>query len=156
MSNDNTFLINDTIVDIKKENPSLKKINSQFYLLYTNDCKYENDEYITIDKVLIEILMIEPSTGNIIGTGMIDPELKNLEQFIIDSRYRRQGYGEKFIKFVINKFGVNNLRVVTTNKNGIRLYEKCGFKKVDKKFEDSVWMYKMKLQKRINLESYLI
>ena len=156
MNNDNTFLINETIMDIKKENPSLKKINRQFYLLYTNDCKYENGEYITTDKVLIEILMIEPSTGNIIGTGMIDPELKNLEQFIIDSRYRRQGYGERFIKFVIRKFDVNNLRVITTNKNAIRLYEKCGFKKVDKKFEDSTWMYEMKLQKVINLESYLI
>lgn len=48
--------------------------------------------------------------------------------FETNKKYRKQGYGEKLLRFIISQYNSNNMMVLTNNKPAIALYHKLGFK----------------------------
>lgn len=50
-----------------------------------------------------------------------------LECFEIYEPFQNKGYGTEALKQLIDKYGVNNLEVLASNKRAMHVYEKCGF-----------------------------
>lgn len=65
-----------------------------------------------------------------IHQGEIDT-IKPIENLIIDSNYRNQGYGTELIKYCVNPFGANILFVDKDNTIAIHMYALQGFFVID-------------------------
>lgn len=142
---------------------SFKELTDEFYL-FTNQAytikMVDNKSSLVPDGKKTEelLVMINPFSKEVIGNAVIYQKLRTLEGFIINSRYRRLGYGEKFIRFCISQFKINNLEVLTDNTPAIKLYQKCGFKVYKTVTEGKSKLYKMKLVEPLSsaLEEYYI
>lgn len=160
MCYDKEFHFNNNIKDLIEYYTSggfrYEKINDEFYAIQERSFKYDESSktwHFTHNDSRI-ILMIDPDTNMVIGSGIIYPKSKHLSRnIVIDSDYRNKGYGTKFIKCIIDKFGINNLSVRTHDDLCIKLFEKWGFE-ICYKYQpknytsDMVSFYHMQLRER--------
>lgn len=77
--------------------------------------------------------------GEIVGTALVrefsdEPRGYDLQQFMIDQRYQRRGYGSQALKLILEELRKENhydhveLCVKKADGEAIRLYEKHGFR----------------------------
>lgn len=83
---------------------------------------------------------------DIIASAVLMPNGR-LKSFIVDSDHRRQGYGEKFLRYAIKTFKISSLLVYETNHTARRLYDRLGFKEERRiKMEDGDTLLCMQLE----------
>lgn len=63
-----------------------------------------------------------------------------LHNFYVKEDFRNKGYGSQMLHFMIEVYNVDTL-YVDKNSEAIRLYERCGFKKIDR-FDNMIIMYR--------------
>ena len=99
------------------------------------------------------VFVIE-NDGVIVGTALVrefteEPSGYDLQQFMIDRRYQRRGYGLSALQLILDELRKENhynhveLCVRKADTEAIRLYEKCGFRDsgyVDESVPDSLNM----------------
>lgn len=59
-----------------------------------------------------------------------------LTDFVLDPQFRHKGLGKKFMKKMIDKYGVNSLTVNPGNSTAIHIYKSFGFKTVSEPYFD--------------------
>ena len=74
--------------------------------------------------------------------GMIHIEGKEIKELYVDYFFQGKGIGSELIEFAKNEYDVRFLWVIEKNLNGIRFYERHGFRLSDKKkFEEGTTEY---------------
>lgn len=81
------------------------------------------------------LIRLDAKSDVVVGTaivhrGKIDA-IVELENLIVDSRFRNRGYGIELVKYCVDQFGVNTLLVEKSNTLAIRMYAKADFFVVD-------------------------
>ena len=79
----------------------------------------ENELYQEIDLL---------ADGVKIGSAEVDLKGKTLSRLMIDTAFQDRGYGQKFVRLLIDKYGCDNLWVTADNERAIHVYEKLGFR----------------------------
>lgn len=108
----------------------LSTINKLGLVLYDNFTNiYNVENYISNDYYQVLIYNDDITKGFLIAYNNID--YIELLVIIVDPNYRRLNIGFKLMNYLID----NNdkdilLEVASKNESAIRLYEKCGFKKI--------------------------
>lgn len=126
---------------------AINKLGSVLYDNFTNIYNVEN--YISNDCYQVLTYNDDITKGFLIAYNNID--YIELLVIIVDPNYRRLNIGFKLMNYLID----NNdkdilLEVASKNESAIRLYEKCGFKKIgvrEKYYRNSDDAYIMKLVK---------
>lgn len=98
---------------------------------YEMHSEFVLDDYIPLTEYTPKaILMIQKNTGVIIAYAElvdINESLRTINAFMVDSRFRRRGYGKKFITACINKLHITCIEVQKENTAAYNLYTECGF-----------------------------
>ena len=79
----------------------------------------ENELYQEIDLL---------ADGVKIGSAEVDLKGKTLSRLMIDTAFQDKGYGQEIVRMLIEKYGCDNLWVVSDNERAIHVYEKLGFR----------------------------
>lgn len=121
---DKDFIIGKLSEEIKKSSGGHKKLDNEFY-----ECMMIYPGTDTIDHWLM-MVNTDQEDPDVIACCGYAKDSNSIYSFIVDSRYRRQGNGEKFLKYAIKYFGANSLEVYETNYTAVRLYHRLGFKEI--------------------------
>lgn len=131
-------------------NNELSAINKLGLVLYDNFINiYDVENYILNDYYQVLTYKDETTKGFLIAYNNID--YIELLVIVVDPNYRRLNIGFKLMNYLIDNSDKDILlEVASTNDSAIRLYEKCGFKKIgvrEKYYRNSDDAYIMKLVK---------
>ena len=131
-------------------NNELSAINKLGSVLYDNFINiYHVENYISNDCYQVLTYNDDITKGFLIAYNNID--YIELLVIIVDPNYRRLNIGFKLMNYLIDNSDKDILlEVASTNDSAIRLYEKCGFKKIgvrEKYYRNSDDAYIMKLVK---------
>ncbi len=131
-------------------NNELSAINKLGSVLYDNFINiYHVKNYISNDCYQVLTYNDDITKGFLIAYNNID--YIELLVIIVDPNYRRMNIGFKLMNYLIDNSDKDILlEVASTNDSAIRLYEKCGFKKIgvrEKYYRNSDDAYIMKLVK---------
>lgn len=131
-------------------NNELSAINKLGLVLYDNFINiYDVENYILNDCYQVLTYNDETTKGFLIAYNNID--YIELLVIVVDPIYRRLNIGFKLMNYLIDNSDKDILlEVASTNDSAIRLYEKCGFKKIgirEKYYKNSDDAYIMKLVK---------
>lgn len=131
-------------------NNELSAINKLGLVLYDNFINiYDVENYILNDYYQVLTYKDETTKGFLIAYNNID--YIELLVIVVDPNYRRLNIGFKLMNYLIDNSDKDILlEVASTNDSAIRLYEKCGFKKIgirEKYYKNSDDAYIMKLVK---------
>lgn len=131
-------------------NNELSAINKLGLVLYDNFINiYDVENYILNDYYQVLTYKDETTKGFLIAYNNID--YIELLVIVVDPNYRRLNIGFKLMNYLIDNSDKDILlEVASTNDSAIRLYEKCGFKKIgirEKYYKNSDNAYIMKLVK---------
>ncbi len=134
----------------KATNNELSAINKLGLVLYDNFINiYDVENYILNDCYQVLTYKDETTKGFLIAYNNID--YIELLVIVVDPNYRRLNIGFKLMNYLIDNSDKDILlEVASTNDSAIRLYEKCGFKKIgirEKYYKNSDDAYIMKLVK---------
>jgi len=134
-------------------------ITSEFLLLKCHKYTIVNDKLVPDgDKVEFNLVMINPSSLDVIAYCVVYRDLRTIEAFVVDSSYRHKGYGQRFLEFCIQHFNINTIEVYASNYTAVRLYKRVGFVIVSSYMQGRNKIYRMMLNpnRNIDLEAYLI
>lgn len=131
-------------------NNELSAINKLGSVLYDNFINiYHVENYISNDYYQVLTYNDDITKGFLIAYNNID--YIELLVIVVDPNYRRMNIGFKLMNYLIDNSDKDILlEVASTNDSAIRLYEKCGFKKIgvrEKYYRNSDDAYIMKLVK---------
>lgn len=131
-------------------NNELSAINKLGSVLYDNFINiYHVKNYISNDCYQVLTYNDDITKGFLIAYNNID--YIELLVIVVDPNYRRMNIGFKLMNYLIDNSDKDILlEVASTNDSAIRLYEKCGFKKIgirEKYYKNSDDAYIMKLVK---------
>ncbi len=131
-------------------NNELSAINKLGSVLYDNFINiYHVENYISNDCYQVLTYNDDITKGFLIAYNNID--YIELLVIVVDPNYRRMNIGFKLMNYLIDNSDKDILlEVASTNDSAIRLYEKCGFKKIgvrEKYYRNSDDAYIMKLVK---------
>lgn len=131
-------------------NNELSAINKLGSVLYDNFINiYHVKNYISNDCYQVLTYNDDITKGFLIAYNNID--YIELLVIVVDPNYRRMNIGFKLMNYLIDNSDKDILlEVASTNDSAIRLYEKCGFKKIgvrEKYYRNSDDAYIMKLVK---------
>ena len=131
-------------------NNELSAINKLGSVLYDNFISiYHVENYISNDYYQVLTYNDDITKGFLIAYNNID--YIELLVIVVDPNYRRMNIGFKLMNYLIDNSDKDILlEVASTNDSAIRLYEKCGFKKIgvrEKYYKNLDDAYIMKLVK---------
>lgn len=131
-------------------NNELSAINKLGSVLYDNFINiYHVENYISNDCYQVLTYNDDITKGFLIAYNNID--YIELLVIVVDPNYRRMNIGFKLMNYLIDNSDKDILlEVASTNDSAIRLYEKCGFKKIgvrEKYYKNLDDAYIMKLVK---------
>lgn len=151
--------------DLGKLNGILKQafdwenLTSEFLLVEVQKYTIENDRLVPDgDKHEYWVVMQNPKNQDIIAHCVLYQDLHTIEGFMVSSKYRNKGNGQRFLQFCIEQFGINTIEVYASNYTALRLYKRVGFQVVASRMEGNHKLHIMKLFNKPNttLEAYLI
>lgn len=151
--------------DLGKINQTLKyafdweNLTSEFLLVEAQKYTIENDKMVPDgDKREYWIVMQNPKNHDVIAYCVLYQKLHTIEGFVVSSKYRNKGNGQRFLQFCIEQFGINTIEVYASNYTALRLYKRVGFQVVASRMEGNHKLHTMKLFNKSNttLEAYLI
>ncbi|MCM1214000.1 MAG: GNAT family N-acetyltransferase [Lachnospiraceae bacterium] len=106
----------------------VNRLNREFREVIFYDWDWSADPVVKMTTPTLRLYMLKAGSEKIIACADILTERKTIEQFEVETNLRNQGYGEKFLRFCIAQYGIDNINVVKDNYRALHLYEKCGFK----------------------------
>ena len=120
-----------------------------------NPIKHYNQSYYLIDKININDFYIIEIYNIPIGTIMCwnnNGEI-TLINFYIDYKYRNLGYGNKLLKYVVNKYNYCVLGVFEENKKALNFYINFGFKIIQNQSTNSGQLLWLKYERNSNVDN---